>query len=202
VTAAAGGGLVGSGGAVGGAGTIAGTVTISSTTASQQGGVISPGPKAQGPATLAVGPMVWDPRGQYKFDYNPAVTTPGNGINDEIVGAGGLDLSNLSSANPFTITPLRLSLTAQPGAETWTLGTFATGVTGPGGVAFVDGTDVTGLFAVSVANATAAVTVVGPSGGPQTLDLTISPVPEPGSLLLLGAAAIGAVWRRRNIRYR
>jgi fibronectin-binding autotransporter adhesin len=195
-------GLVGNGGTLGGSGAVAGVITISSTTASFQGGVISPGGGSRIPGTLNVGPMIWDPRGEYAVDYNPADNTTGGGVNDFVSGTGSLDLSNLNSANAFTLSFTKVPATgtlATP--ETYTIATMAGGINGAGGVPgapFADGSDVSGLFVLPSQNMSAVAMIVGTSGGPQSLEVTLTPVPEPGSLLLVAAAGGFAYWRRRR----
>jgi autotransporter-associated beta strand protein len=194
-------GTVGSGGTLGGTGTISGQITISSTTAASQGGTIAPGNSA---GTLNVGAMVWNPAGQYAFEHSATDTTSGGGVNDFINGSLTLDLSALAAA-PFNVNLIPLSSSSALTQRTYTVATFTGGITGAGGVPgapFSDGTDVSNLFTLSGAfasNPASFATIVGPVGGPQMLQLTFTPVPEPAHVLLLCGAAAGiAGWRRRR----
>jgi autotransporter-associated beta strand protein len=202
-------GAVGSGGTVGGTGSVAGPVTISSTTGASQGGIVTPGPGGNSAGTLTVNSMTWDPFGRYVFAYNGADNTTGSGVNNFINGiAGTLDLSNLGtvggsqSATPFDLNTLALSFATAPGTETYTLATFAGGITGNNGTAgqpIPAGTDVSNLFSFSGQfSTTPDAKVVGTTGGPESLQLTFTPVPEPGTLLLVGGAAGLGWWRIRR----
>lgn len=175
-------GAVGSGGTLGGTGTITGPITISSTTGGSQGGVIAPG---NSPGTIHVGSMAWDPNGRYAFDYNASDTTTGSGINDHISGTGALDLTQLSNTagSQFDLNLTPIGGTATPG-QTYVIATFAGGVTVPG---VITGNDLSSLFTISGTfgpNTTPIVTLAG-----NSIDVTFDAVPEPGCLMLLGAAA-------------
>jgi autotransporter-associated beta strand protein len=118
------------GGTLGGTGSIAGLVNIGSTTASQQGGILSPGnnilslPGSRiGRLTVGTGittaapAMSWKPFGSYNFDHQPDATqfsgaggTPNPGVDNDHVTTtsttGTLDLSglnNTSSSTQFTV---------------------------------------------------------------------------------------------------
>jgi fibronectin-binding autotransporter adhesin len=194
--AVTGSGTVGSGGTLGGTGTITGAITIGSQTAGSQGGIIAPG---NSPGTLNVGAMTWNPLGQYNFEHSTTNNTTGGGVNDFLNGTGILNLT--IPTGTFTINLLPLSFTGSPGQTNYTLATFAGGITNAG-ASINDGTDVSSLFTLSGAFASAPaqfVTVTGTPGGPQSLVVTFTPVPEPTSMLLACAGAAGlASWRKRR----
>ncbi|HEY1378949.1 MAG TPA: autotransporter-associated beta strand repeat-containing protein [Gemmataceae bacterium] len=191
VSAVTGGFTVGSAQTLSGNGTVAGGVAVAGTVA--PGGSIG---------TLASAGMTWQPGGNYQVEHDPSGSgTPGT-TNDLINGTGVLDLSGLSPGNRFNLT---LSPTgtfpATPAQQTYTIATFAGGITGSGGP-LANGADVSNLFTLggSFASAPAAfATVSGPAGGVQSLQLTFTPVPEPAFVLLACGGAAGlAAWRRRR----
>jgi fibronectin-binding autotransporter adhesin len=194
---------LGHGGTLGGIGTIGGTVTVSSTVATNQGGIIYPGPGGTTPGTLNGASMVWDPLGRYSYVYNPSDPTTGNSL---IHGTGTLDIHNLSSSALFDLNFVPNG-SGTPTLTPYTLATFNGGITGAGGTSgaqFANGADITTLFTMSgtpptpPSGATAyAVTVAGNAGGPQSIQLT--PVPEPAAALAVCGAAFGGFswWRRR-----
>ncbi len=175
-------GAVGSGGTLSGTGSISGPITVSSTTAGSQGGVIAPG---NSPGTINVGAMTWDPNGRYAFEYNADNNATGGGVNDLISGSGALNLANLVSNTAGSQFDLNLTPIAGVGGanQTYVIATFA------GGTGMAAG-DITGLFTFSGTFAgSPTVVVVDNGGGSQSLDLSFTAVPEPGCLMLLGAAA-------------
>ncbi len=203
---------VGNGGVLGGTGTISGAITIGSTTSGTYGGVIYPGQQNGTAGTLNVGSMTWNPFGRYVFAYSPTDLgmTTGGGVNDLISGAGTLDLSSLGtvgggpSANPFDLNLSDLNYNSGPEPQsTYTIAAFNSGILGNNGTAgqpIAPGTDVTNLFTVSGDFADPPdIMVIGTLGGPESLQVTFTPVPEPGTLLLLSSAAAGGLgWYRRR----
>ena len=120
---------VSSGGSLGGSGSV-GSVTIGS------GGRIAPGTS---PGTLTTGDVVWEGGGFYDWELYDAAGAAGTGY-DTISSSGSLTI-NATSGNTFTINLLTLSgtnpdtagpaLNFSPATSgTWTLGTFATGISG------------------------------------------------------------------------
>ncbi len=187
---------LGTGGTLGGNGFITGAITISSTAAGSQGGILSPG--MNGPGTLGVGSMAFNPFGRYTFEYNQNDSTVGNSINDYVNGAGSLDLTNLNSTAPFDV---NLSpVVSGPSAQAYTLATFAGGIVA-NGTPFANGADVTSLFSFSgtYPSAPDLMVAAGPGGSGQSLVLTFAPTPEPTGLAIFGLGAAAALLRRRRI---
>jgi fibronectin-binding autotransporter adhesin len=196
-------GTVGSGGTLGGTGTINGSIVISTTTAGTQGGTLSPGASI-GTLTQSGGNMTWNPNGNYLLEYNPGTTTPAAGTdNDTVTGPGALDLSNLSSATPFTMTLTPVgAATPVPSLVDYTAASFGS-ITLPAGpfntVTLANGMmaqDISSLFAFR--GLFASQPLAGVSGG--VLFVQFTPTPEPTHLLLVCGAALGAAgwWRRRR----
>jgi autotransporter-associated beta strand protein len=150
-------GTLGSGGTLGGTGSISGLITVSSTTAGSQGGIVYPGPGAGSAGTLNAGSMTWDPLGRNVFAYNSNDATVGSGVNSLINGTGSLDLSNLSTGNLFDLNLLPLSPSPSPVSQTYTLATFAGGITLPAGQ---DPTNLNNLLSYSGTFVTAPKTFV------------------------------------------
>jgi autotransporter-associated beta strand protein len=193
-------GTIPGGGTLGGTGTIAGGITISDpTVTTNQGGKIAPGVGTTIGTLTSTGTTTFNPQGTYQFKYNAAVANPVAGVHNDTINppgspAGTLDLSSLSPTSPFlvTLTPTGPPL---PSATTsYVAGSF-TSITLPSTGGFVNPGDVTPLFAFSGPGTwTAAV-----NGGVLTFTAQVSPVPEPGCVLLACAAAAGGWgWCRRR----
>jgi hypothetical protein len=199
-------GAVGSGGLVGGTGTISGTVNLSSLTTGSQGGTVSPGPNNGTPGTLNAGSMVWNPNAQYLFLHSATSNATGGGTNDLISGSGTLDLSNLLNAGPMTINLQPTNFSATPTQMDYTVATFNGGIFGAGGVStapFNNGDDVSPAFTLAGTYTSAPpqyAKIVGAAGGPQSLVISVTPVPEPAAVLAVCGAAFGGLtwWRRRR----
>jgi fibronectin-binding autotransporter adhesin len=179
------------GGALGGTGFITGAVTIAT------GGTVAPGNSI---GTLNVAGMTWQSGGNYAVEHDPSGTS-----SDLVNGSGTLDLSALSTS-PFTLTLQPVgTLPSSPTQTTYTLATFANGIFGAGGnpaTQFGNGADVSSLFTLSgsFTSAPAAyATIIGAPGGPQSLQIQFTPVPEPAFVLLsCGAAGVIGWYRRRR----
>jgi fibronectin-binding autotransporter adhesin len=188
---------VGNGGTLGGTGTITGNVTISSFTSGAFGGTVSPGNSV---GTLNVNNMTWNRFGQYVFEYNANSNATGGTTNDFINGAGTLNFGDLSNG-PFTINLTPVNFSATPTQMDYTIATFAGGFTGPAG-AIPNGGDVSAFFTLAGSYSAAPAqyaTVLGAPGGPQSLVITATPVPEPAAVLAAcGAAFAGLTWWRRK----
>lgn len=197
VSAVSGGLAVSAGKTLGGNGTVVGNLTLAGTVA--PGGSIG---------TLTAGGMTWQPGGNYAFEHNPSASgTPGT-TNDFINGTGQLDLSQLSSGSPFNLTLIpNGTFPATPASQTYTLATFTGGILGPGGTPFADQANVSNLFTPGPGSGFTSydpatfVKVVGAAGGPQSLQVTFTPVPEPELVLLACGGLAGlAGWRRKRRR--
>jgi fibronectin-binding autotransporter adhesin len=189
VSAVPGGFVLNAGQKLGGSGTVVGNVTVAS------GATLTPGNSI---GTLNVAGMTWQSGGSYNVEHNPDAPT-----SDLVNGGGTLDLSALNTA-PFT-----LNLVSTPGVggvqQTYTIATFANGIFGAGGVPanqFANGADVSSLFTLAgqfSAAPTTYATILGNIGSPQSIQVTFTPVPEPGMVLLAcGAGAGFMAWRRRR----
>jgi autotransporter-associated beta strand protein len=200
-------GAVGSGGTLGGgntagtAGFITGPITISSTVPATQGGTVSPGNSI---GTLNVASMNWNPFGQYVFEHSALSNATGGAANDFTNGSGTLDLSALSPGATFTMNLTPVNFSPAPTQMDYTVATFAGGITGPGGP-FANGSDASSLFTLAGGFTSAPAmyaTVVGNIGGPQSLVISFTPVPEPAFMLLACGAAAGGFgwWRRAGMR--
>jgi autotransporter-associated beta strand protein len=187
-------------GVLGGSGQITGTITISTAAAIAASGTIAPGNSA---GTLTVGSMVWNRFGQYNFEYNANNTSTGGGINDFLNGSGTLNLGNLAGATPFNLNLLPLNFAGpSPSDQSYTFATFASGIVDATATPYPNGTDVSSLFTLSGAFTSAPATyatIVGAAGGPQSLVVTFTPVPEPTSILLVCGGVAGlTVFRRKR----
>jgi hypothetical protein len=176
---------------LGGNGTVVGQVTVGN------GGVIQPS-GLPGPGTLNVGNMIWQPGGTYRWSASSVLTDANGGspyaVSKILSTTGSLDLTGLSSANRFTIqvTTLNPDGTAGPlydldptGSYSWTIASFAGGISG---------------FSASAFNLAPGYSI---SAQGNNLVLTLSPVPEPATTLAIGAAGLavaGWVNRRRRAK--
>jgi autotransporter-associated beta strand protein/T5SS/PEP-CTERM-associated repeat protein len=164
-------------GVLGGTGTVSGAVTVGG------GGAVAPG--IAGTLTpLNVGAMTWQGGGRYDFEFSDATT------GDLVNGTGALNLAALSATNRFTINIVSTD-PALTTPQTYTIATFAGGVTGFDAAAGSPQFSFGGFFAPG----SASLALAG-----NSLRLTFTPVPEPAHILLLCAAAAGAMrlrrWRR------
>jgi hypothetical protein len=141
--------------------------------------------------------MRWQADGRYVFEHNSSAAAPAAGTDNDLVNGAGtsmLNLSGLSAAAPFTFV---LSPTNRPPSPlgqtvTYTVASFANGVTGFNPVTDQAKFAFSGLYA--------GTPTVGLAGGNTVLTLSFQPVPEPGHVLLAcaGAAWATAWWRRRK----
>lgn len=159
---------VNAGGTLAGSGSIAGSV-------SSVGGIIAPG---SSPGTLTVGGITLDANSVLSYELNGSNTTVGGGINDLIV-TGGLTLAgtlNISETVPGSFA------TAAFGS-TWRLFNYS-------------GTLVNNGLVIGTVPTL-------PSGGSFNIDTSVSGqvnlvlVPEPTSLMVLGALGVMGIRRRR-----
>ena len=188
-----------SGAAIGGSGTVGALVV-------QSGGSIAPG---NSPGTLTVsGHAVWEAGGNYNWQLLNATGAAGTGW-DKLVITGRLDLTGLTSANPFKVNPWTIStfegstgdaLNFDGGSNySWTIATADNGITGFNANNFfintapTNGTNgfsnsYTGTFSVSV------------DGNNLNLIYGPSAVPEPASTFaVLALFSSGVLHRRRRV---
>ena len=188
-----------SGAAIGGSGTVGALVV-------QSGGSIAPG---NSPGTLTVsGHAVWEAGGNYNWQLLNATGAAGTGW-DKLVITGRLDLTRLTSANPFKVNPWTIStfegstgdaLNFDGGSNySWTIATADNGITGFNANNFFINTDptngtngfsnsYTGTFSVSV------------DGNNLNLIYGPSAVPEPASTFtVLALFSSGVLHRRKRV---
>ena len=188
---------VNAGGTLAGTGAIAGSVTVAS------GGTLSPG---NSPGSQAVGSLAWAGGGNYNWQALDAAGTAGVGY-DTYAVSGGLDLSALTSGAPFNINLWSLaSIGPDVGgnaanfnsalAQSWTLVSTPTPIVAFGSDLFqvnVGAVNGTSGFTNSLGGGSFGVTL---GDGGTDLMLSFTPVPEPGTLVLLVLA--GAAWVTRR----
>ena len=187
-----------SGGLYQGSGTLNGNLTVGA------GGTVSPG---NSPGVLSqTGTQTWEGGGNYSWQLaNASDTSPAKaGIYfDQIQIAGALTIT-ADGGNPFTVKLSTLSGPNTPGqapgfsgnsSYTWTLVTASGGITGFGSSNVV--LDQSG-FQNDLNGGTFSLSQVGNS---LNLNFTPAPVPEPATVLALGAVGLGCVqFVRRRVR--
>lgn len=168
------------------------------------GGVVGAGP--DGPGTLTVGSARFGPDGAYRWRVSDwsATATPGVGF-DRMTSTGTLDVSQLSTADPFTVRISGLTASGGVGAvegfdsevsRSWVIGQFSNDLSGVNPDVFaVDATE----FAASN-DLNGGSFALRPTESGQ-LVLTFTPVPEPAAILGVCGLVTGAVvalrrWRR------
>jgi hypothetical protein len=175
-------------------GTLAGTGAVPGNAVIKSGGTIAPGVGGT-IGTFTVGAANFQPGGIYNFKYNPGTSMPVAGTDNDVIAstAGSvLDLSALSSTSRFVANLVPAVSATPPGSPvTYTAGGFSSILLPPG----VPGPDVTTLFTFT--GAFLGMPTAAANNG--VLSFTFTPVPEPGSILLMCAAVAGlARWRRRS----
>jgi autotransporter-associated beta strand protein len=193
---------VGAGATLGGSGTIGALVV-------QSGATIAPG---NSPGTLTVdGNVTWQAGGNYNWQLVNALGTAGSGW-DTLAISGNLDLTALSSANPFNLNLWSLSSAEATtgdaqnfdsgGMFSWTIATAAGGITGFDAVDFFINTGAingTNGFTNDLSGGTFSLAVV--DGNKLNLVYNeLSAVPEPGSNLALLALGAGGLTLRRRLK--
>jgi autotransporter-associated beta strand protein len=191
--------VVRNGATLGGSGTV-GALLV------KDDGTIAPG---NSPGILTVtGNAVWEAGGNYNWQLLNATGAAGTGW-DQLVITGMLDLTGLTSANPFKVNPWTIStfegstgeaLNFNGGSNySWTIATASGGITGFNAnnffinTAAVNGTNgfsnsYTGTFSVSVA------------GNNLNLVYGPTPVPEPASTFtVLALFSSGVLQRRKRV---
>jgi autotransporter-associated beta strand protein len=173
---------VNAGGTLSGSGTISGPVTLA-------GGMFSPGD----PMTTTVGGLNIGNDSDFSFVLNAADTTPGAGSNDLIAIDGLLNISGTD------LSSLSIEITRDGGgdfdvANTWTLMSY-TSFSADLGFDLHD-IQVTGYDASLFVPSLSVTNELG-SGA---LQLTLTAVPEPGAIALLGIGLMGlGCCRRRKL---
>lgn len=194
-----------SGGRLGGSGTVNGTVSVAS------GGILAPGNST---GTLTTGNETWAGGGSYTFEINNATGTAGGASGWDLVqGVSGLTTLNITAtnSNKFAINVFSLGLDQNPGSATnfvntnsytWKIADFDGGITGFSADKFVvNSSSPNGNFQNSTAGGTFGVGIGGTNNSELYLTFTPAPVPEPATVLAIGAAGlgvVGAVRRRRR----
>jgi hypothetical protein len=161
-----------------GGGTIAGAVTVA------PGGTLEP-TALPGPGVLSVADMTWQSGGTYRWQVASALGSNDGVTQSRVDGTGTLDLTGLSTGNRFTVQLVPLAPNNTSGAVydfdntksyNWVIATF-------GGIAAFSAdkfmVDSAAFAAVNPLNGG----VFGVSQTGNSLSLTFSPVPEPGSVL-------------------
>jgi fibronectin-binding autotransporter adhesin len=164
------------------------------------GGQFSPG---NSPGTVTTGNTTWGAGGSYLWEINDAGGTAGTNW-DQWSVAGSLAISSGATVNSqFTVTLDTLTASNVPGlalsfdptqSYQWPIAQATGGITGFNAADFaLDKTGFSnptngGLFGLALS----------PDG--QTLSVTFTPVPEPGTLALTSAAALGFGWLVRGRR--
>jgi hypothetical protein len=173
------------GGRLEGSGTVGGAVTV--------GGMIAPGNTANPIGTLTTGSQTWAGGGTYEISYgkNHGSLTAGTD-NDYMTSAGGALAVTATTGSKFT---LRMNYTGPAVTpdpeETIKIATFG------GGVPAAFDLSAFQLVGDVTSGSVFQLTPIG-----NDVFLTFSPVPEPGSLLLVGAAGSGVFVVVRRLRRR
>jgi autotransporter-associated beta strand protein len=192
--------LVNNAGTLAGTGTVTGAVTVNGT------GTIAPG--QVGPGTLTVGPSTWartaGGTARYAWKVNNWTGTTAGTDFSQLLSIGPLALTTVNPTDMFTVQVVGLTAANAAGAvpnfnaaisRTWTITTFTNDLVTAGytpGMFRIDSTS----FAANnnLGGGSFSLSLSGPS-----VILRFTPVPEPGFVLAVCAAAMAAVlWRRRS----
>jgi hypothetical protein len=155
--------------------------------------------------------VTWQAGGNYNWQLVNALGTAGSGW-DTLAISGNLDLTALSSANPFNLNLWSLSSAEATtgdaqnfdsgGMFSWTIATAAGGITGFDAVDFIihtAATNGTNGFTNDLSGGTFSLAVVDGNKLNLVYQQT-SAVPEPtGHLALLGLLSGGLLTRRRKV---
>jgi hypothetical protein len=176
----------------------------------QSGGTIAPG---NSPGTLtASGNVIWQADGNYNWQLVDALGSAGTGW-DTFAITGALDLTALSSANPFNLNLWSLSSAGATtgdaqnffsgGNYSWTIATALGGITGFNAGGFdinTAATNGTNGFTNDLRGGAFSLAVV--DGNKLNLFYEISAVPEPSSihLALLGLCCYAGLLTRRHLK--
>jgi hypothetical protein len=172
------------GGRLEGAGTVTGAVTV--------GGVIAPGNATTPVGTLTTGGQTWAGGGMYEISYGKVHGTFTAGTDhDYLTSAAGALAVTATSGNKFRLHMNYTGTDANSDSEvTVKIATFGGGVP-----ATFDLSQFQLEGDVSLGSSVFQLTPIG-----NDVFLTFSPVPEPRSLLLVGAAGYGVLMAVRRLR--
>ena len=192
-------------------GSLTGTATVLGSITIGSGGTVSPGTSTSSPGTLtfSTGTSTLDAGGTLDFNLTSAGTSSSNtsigsaGTSWNLLAVNTLAASGLSSSARFDVT----ATSSLPGnfnpasSYQWDIITAAGGL--PGGLTSQDFSLNTAALGVEPGSFSIAVGTMTGGVGYVAIDYSPSAVPEPGSMLLAGLAALGMAglgWRRRRQR--
>ena len=190
-------------------GSLTGTATVLGSITIGSGGTVSPGTSTSSPGTLtfSTGTSTLDAGGTLDFNLTSAGTSSSNtsigsaGTSWNLLAVNTLAASGLSSSARFDVT----ATSSLPGnfnpasSYQWDIITAAGGL--PGGLTSQDFSLNTAALGVEPGSFSIAVGTMTGGVGYVAIDYSPSAVPEPGSMLLAGLAALGLAglgWRRRR----
>ncbi|HWC89310.1 MAG TPA: autotransporter-associated beta strand repeat-containing protein, partial [Pirellulales bacterium] len=190
-------------------GTLTGTATVLGNITIDSGATVSPGTSASSPGTLAfnTGTSTLVSGGTLDFDVTSAGTSSSNasigsaGSSWNLLALNTLAASGLSSDSQFNLTAnSSLPSNFSPGASyQWDIITMAGGL--PSGLTAQDFNLNTTAFGAQPGSFSIAVGTMTGGAGYVAIDYSPAAVPEPGSMLLAGLAALsmaGMGWRQRR----
>jgi autotransporter-associated beta strand protein len=192
--------------AIGPGQTLTGSGTVVGNSSIVNGGTLLPGGSSPGTLIIGAGTHTWSPGGTYDFRYDQGATPPGpvqGGANNDLLQSAAtittLDLSSLSAAQQFNLDLIPFPGTPQGGPVTYTIADFSpsTATTKINLPPSIVGTDLTPFFHFT--GSFSGTPSASLAGGGSEVQVTFTPIPEPGSLALVcGGVAALAAWRRRN----
>jgi autotransporter-associated beta strand protein len=163
----------------------------------QAGGIVRPGDATNTIATLTVNSGDTSSlAGTSKLLVNVGTSTTASS-QLQLLGAGNLDLTNLSPSNPLSLVLAALQpLTA--GQYTWNIIHLG----GSGQILYPVGAPIGGfnpdLFSITASNFTADASQFSINSAANGINVVYTPVPEPAWVLLAAAPVVGLLARRRR----